>query len=634
MTGRAHPPQGTRAPAVPILGMSNPIMKRSTGALLATVLAAPGLAAAEPASAAGGRPALRMPWREGGWSEREAVAHLLDRFAYGARPGEVERVAATGLDHWMELQLAPAGPPERALDRRLARLDALDMSAAEMARRFPGPPRVVREAVEAGVVERPVDGEAMAEEERAATRAAVVRWARGRGYRPQRELIGQLTAQKLYRAVYAERQLAEVLADFWFNHFNVSLTDRRARAYVLAYERDAIRPHVLGRFRDLLGATARHPAMLVYLDNAQSSAAQGAATTADRAVERLPAARRRPREPERAPVVRIGPGGLVRELPEAPPAAPGGEAGEGMNGGAAGAVVGETAEEDAARRRRPRGLNENYARELLELHTLGVDGGYSQQDVVEVARAFTGWTLVPPGADRRLAQQRLARLERAGGLGFATDGEFLFRADLHDAGAKTILGRRFPAGGGVEEGEEVLDLLARHPATARHVARKLAVRFVADDPPAALVERLAGVFQATGGDLRQVVRAVAESPEFWRREARAAKVKSPFELAVSALRALGAQVSDPRGVLAWTARMGQRLYAYAAPTGYPDRAGAWVNTGSLLERMNFGLALAAGEVPGVRFDLAAARARLAPDPSAPPERALGVFLGSPEFQRR
>ena len=265
-------------------------------------------------------------------------------------------------------------------------------------------------------------------------------------------------------------------------------------------------------------------------------------------------------------------------------------------------------EMEGQRRVRPRGLNENYARELLELHTLGVDGGYTQQDVIEVARAFTGWTAIPPRL-RKEADQRLARFDRmktrGGSLGFRAEGDFLFRADFHDAGAKTILGTRFPAGGGMEEGEAVLDLLARHPKTAEHVASKLAVRFVSDHPPKALVDRLAKVYLETGGDVRRMITALAESPEFWSRDTVGAKIKSPFELTASALRTLDARLTDPRETLKWIARMGQPLYAYQAPTGYPDRAEAWVNTGSLLSRMNFGLELAAGRIRGVEFDLPA-----------------------------
>ncbi|RMH21384.1 MAG: DUF1800 domain-containing protein, partial [Acidobacteria bacterium] len=275
--------------------------------------------------------------------------------------------------------------------------------------------------------------------------------------------------------------------------------------------------------------------------------------------------------------------------------------------------------------RRPRGLNENYARELLELHTLGVDGGYDQQDVVEVARAFTGWTLVPPRQliDRRGAQ-RLEQARRMRGAGFVVGEDFLFRADAHDAGPKTVLGTKLAPGRGIEDGLQVLDLVARHPSTARHLATKLAVRFVSDQPPASLVDRLAETFTRTGGDLAAMVRTLAYSPEFWHpQEARRQKIKSPFELAASALRALDADAHHPRGVLHWIERMGQPLYAYQAPTGYPDRAEFWVNSGALLSRMNFALELGSGAIPGVRFDLLALNGGREPESL---EEALEVYV--------
>jgi uncharacterized protein (DUF1800 family) len=438
-------------------------------------------------------PSYRFPWKAAGLTEREAAAHLLNRFSYGPRPGEIDRVLKMGLERWFERQLAG-----RQAEPRLKRLDALpalSMPADEMARTY-----------------RPRTGD-----------------------RSPRELVGQLRTQKLWRAAEAENQLTEVMTDFWFNHFNVSLTDNQARGFVLSYERDAIRPDSLGGFRDLLGATARHPAMLLYLDNARSAAPD-------------------PTTPRKG--------------------------------------------------RQPQGLNENYARELLELHTLGVDGGYTQDDVIQVARAFTGWTLAPPG------------LRRRGVVG----GELLFRAGWHDAGEKVVLGRKLPAGRGIEDGEEVLDLLARHPATARHIASKLAVRFVADEPPRALVDRLAGVFQRTGGDTREMLRAIARSPEFWSRKAVGAKIKSPFELAASALRLTGGRIENPRELLGWITRMGQPLYACQSPAGFPDRAEAWINAGALLQRMNFGVQLAAGRIDGVDIDTDL--------------RAPGLLLGSPEFQRR
>jgi len=545
-----------------------------------------------------------LPWRQAGLTEREAAAHLLDRFAFGPRPGQVEEVVAMGLERWLEGQLA-GDLPEPELARRLEGLRTLGMSGPELARTYPNPGLVLQEAQEAGVIPRDMDPQSArgAEgEDRRAIFEKVKRWGARQGYRPQRELLGELLAQKLLRAVAAENQLTEVLTDFWYNHFYVSLADNETRSYVLAYERDAIRPHVLGPFRTLLGATAHHPAMLLYLDNARSVANAGSPTTLE---ERMAALRRgRPR--------------------------PGGRQGSGRFGGQGPGGPGRRDQEERFPNR-PRGLNENYARELMELHTLGVEGGYTQEDVVAVARAFSGWALVPPGRRGKEVEGHLARFERAGQrwgttperLGFVVDGYFLFRADAHDAGAKTILGRKFPAGRGLEDGEEVLDLLAAHPATARHLASRLAVRFVSDDPPPALVDRLARAFTTSRGDPRQVLRTLAGSPEFWAPQARAAKVKSPFELAVSALRGLGARVGDPRGTLEWIARMGQPLYLYQAPTGYPEQSREWVNTGALLHRMNFGLELAAGRVEGVRFDLAALAGGREP---ASREEALTTWL--------
>ncbi len=575
-----------RAPAI------TPRSRRSRLALAGLAAAAlpalPILAAlsyAVPAAGASPGTALHMPWKEAGLSERQAAAHLLDRFAFGPRPGEVDAVVAMGLDRWLERQLA-GDLPDARLAARLAAYPALQMPTAEILHLYPLPGTVLAEARQAGVVPAKnaaagvpgaLDPPGRDKEDKDDVKARVRAFARQRGYRPEKELLGQLMAQKVLRAVGSENQLAEVMTDFWFNHFNVSLTNNRTRPYLLAYERDAIRPNALGRFRDLLGATAHQPAMLLYLDNAQSTATMDAETTMNDEIERRPAARL-----ARARALNNQGGGKKGE----------------------------------------RGLNENYARELMELHTLGVDGGYTQKDVVEVARAFTGWTVMPPGPARAQAEKRLERVERAGGLGFWQQGEFLFRADVHDAGEKTILGHRFPAGRGIEDGEQVLDLLAAHPATARHLASQLAVRFVSDHPPQALVDRLAEVYRASGGDTKAMIRAIAASPEFWSREALDAKIKSPFELAVSAIRALGGEVAEPRATIEWIGRIGEPLYAYQAPTGYPDRAEAWVNTGSLLNRMNFGLQLAAGRVPGVRVDLAALDGGREPESR---EQALAVY---------
>jgi uncharacterized protein (DUF1800 family) len=509
---------------------------------------------------------LDLVWEAAGLTERQAAAHLLNRFTYGPRPGDVEAVVASGLEFWFESQLR-AQTPEPVLDAYLVDIEALFLPIEEVAVRYPGRGLFMRQAMAAGVLPDDFDPRQLSEDGVSEqTRRKVLAFGREQGYRPQRELIGGLLAQKVYRAVYAENQLQEVLTDFWFNHFNVSLTDSQCRTYILPYERDAIRPFVLANFRDMLGATARHPAMLLYLDNAQSTAAEGERTTLQARMglrERRGSIWSRSRRQDEM-------GRLDRE-----------------------------------RRDRPRGLNENYARELLELHTLGVDGGYSQEDVIEVARAFSGWSTLRPQMMMDVETQRRVQRALSLGAGFVLEEGFVFRADAHDAGRKTVLGHRLPAGRGLEDGEQVLDLVAAHPSTARHLARKLAVRFVSDVPPPALVDRLAHTLIAAHGDLEPLLRALVSAPEFWAREARGEKVKAPFELAVSALRAIEAEVENPRAVVEWIERMGQPLYAYSAPTGYPDEAEFWVNGGALLNRMNFGLSLAAGRVSGVRFDLGA-----------------------------
>jgi|CXWL01.1.fsa_nt_gi uncharacterized protein (DUF1800 family) len=510
--------------------------------------------------------AASWPHRSLGWSEREAAAHLLDRFTFGPRPGDLDRAVALGVEAWFEEQLA-ARREEAALSERLARYPSQSLGARQILEQYPPPQEILRRARSEGVkLERlePNDESEVGEKDR----RALLRFVRESGLGTQRELAAEVLGQKLDRALLAENQLAEVMTDFWFNHFYVSATDRQAAPLVLPYERDAIRPNALGSFRTLLDATARHPAMLLYLDNARSIAEPGAPTS-------TPTRRGRERS-RRAP----------------------------------------------SNERAPQGLNENYARELLELHTLGVDGGYDQNDVVAVARAFTGWTVMPPAERRQLDSRTLAR---ARAMGFVQEGDFLFRANVHDAGPKTVLGHRLPAGRGIEDGEAVLDLLARHPSTARHLARKIAVRFVSDDPPPSLVERLARAFESSGGDTRTVLRALVTAPEFWAKEVRGAKIKAPFEVATSALRTLDARVYDGRGVLEWVATMGQPLYRYGAPTGFPDRAEQWVSSGALLARMNFGLALAGGRIVGVVVD----PRRLEPSP----ER-VGQQLGAPEFQRR
>jgi uncharacterized protein (DUF1800 family) len=381
----------------------------------------------------------------------------------------------------------------------------------------------------------------------------------------------ELSAQKLLRAIYSDRQLEQVLTDFWFNHFNVDARKGPVRMMLTEYEREAIRPHVLGRFRELLGATAKSPAMLFYLDNWMSAGENASRTQ---------------REQRRG----------AQRLPPAPPATT-----------------------------MRRGLNENYARELMELHTLGVDGGYTQKDVTEVARAFTGWTIRNP----------------------RVRGDFVFEPRIHDDKEKVVLGHRIRAGG-IQDGEQVLDLLAAHPSTARFISTKLARRFVGDAPTAALVDRLAARFTATKGDLRDVMRTLLTSQEFLAPASFSAKTKTPFEFVVSAFRTTGMPLDDARPVVRSLQELGMPLYQCQPPTGYKDTADAWVNTGALVARMNFAQSLASGR-PGERrtsdrrrtagFDpllglnvSETTRSTIAR--ATTPAQALALTLGSPEFQKR
>jgi uncharacterized protein (DUF1800 family) len=483
---------------------------------------------------------------------------------------------------------------------RLAPLKTVGYSTSELLEKYELPPDVKRDAL----VRLQEKGESP-EDVSPAMRRELYRELRDRVPQmegPPRQVVDEMQAAKLLRAVYAERQLEEVLVDFWLNHFNVYAQKGPVKFLLPEHERE-IRRHALGRFEDLLRATAESPAMLFYLDNWLSVDP----AAAERMKSRLEQARRRGR---------LG--------------------GRGQRDGSA---PKEAALREALSRRS--GLNENYARELLELHTLGVDGGYTQQDVREVARVFTGWTI------RGLRQN---------------DPEFAFDSRVHDTGEKRVLGERIEAAG-VEEGRRVLHLLATHPRTARFVCYKLARRLVADEPPPGLVERAATTFLGSDGDIRKVVRAIVTSPEFLAGEARGVKIKTPLEFVASALRASGAEVTDARGLTRRLADMGMPLYLQQAPTGYKDTADAWVSASGLLARLNFALDLAASRLPGVRLAEGALRldgdetgsaiadalaARLVPTglgagtratiekeaAGADAPRIAGLILGSPEFQKR
>ena len=450
------------------------------------------------------------------------IVHTLNRLSYGARPGDLERVRAIGLPAWIDRQLRPQTIDDAVAERALAELTTLRMPIAELLRDYPRPDPTLREKIASGEMTRQEMQERYPMEKRPVRIAA------------------ELQAAKVIRAVTSERQLEEVMVDFWFNHFNVFAGKGDVRWYVSAYEREAIRPHALGKFPDLVRATARHPAMLFYLDNWLSARSDF--------------------------IVPAGPN-----------------------------------------RGRKAGLNENYARELMELHTLGVDGGYTQRDVTEVARAFTGWTIDRP----------------------QTNGRFVFRPSMHDGGEKVVVGHRIPTGGGQGDGERVIEILTRHPSTSRFVATKLVRRFVSDTPPPALVARVAATYTSTEGDIPAMLRVIFGSREFYGEDAYRAKIKKPFEFVASAVRALGGS-TDAQGGSALaraSAEIGEPLYLAQSPTGYADRADVWVNAGALLARMNFALTLASGRYPHVTVELPALVAGTDPrSPAAVLDRLLATIV--------
>ncbi len=638
----------------------------------------------------------------GAMDEQKRASHALSRLTFGGRPGDLERVTQLGVDKWIEQQLHPEKIDDSALDARLASFRTLRMDTRQIVENFPNnqiikqvaegkepmPTDPARRAVYEAQVEKyegkqdrkataqtsgantaagdhgsdsgvmSMQADAAYEHRRDESQATNIKKrelldlppgerfgeilklspekqrviaTRAKGPKPeimggmnseQKEtvlalnnpeqvVVDELMQAKLLRAIYSDRQLEEVMADFWFNHFNIFINKGADRFLVTSYEGDAIRPHVLGKFEDLLVATAQSPAMLFYLDNWLSVGPHSEA-----AIGPVPQVRDRPRR--------------GRAIPKRRPPA-----------------------NSKAKPRQASGLNENYGRELMELHTLSVNGGYSQQDVTEVAKVFTGWTIERPN----------------------NGGGFKFEPKMHEPGDKTVLGHRIKQKG-EKEGLEVLHLLARNPQTAHFISQKLAMRFVSDDPPPALVDRMSKTFLKKNGDIREVLRTMFKSPEFWAPETYRAKVKTPFEFVVSAVRASGAQVDDARQLVGTLGNMGMPLYGMMPPTGYSMKAETWVNSSALLARMNFALGLGAGKVRGVAIDatqLAPSTAdaeqalarmetsllggdisrqthdtitkqledpkitqRQLDDPLRPPNLGAiaGLILGSPEFQKR
>jgi uncharacterized protein (DUF1800 family) len=517
----------------------------------------------------------------------KTILHVLNRIGYGARPGDVERVRQAGLAAYIDQQLHPERLADAGMPGRLAGLETLTKSSQQLADEYFVPALQVRQQVKKDAGNDP----AMQKPD-AADGKPVRTPEQMEAARRSREVLAELTEQKILRAAYSERQLEEVMTDFWFNHFNVFAGKGATQQYITEYERDVIRPHAFGKFRDLLGATAHSPAMLFYLDNWQSADpdAQNARVLG---------------RPGAGFFGRPGRNGRIGARVPMPPSRP---------------MPQDPSAPNAPRQKR--GLNENYGRELMELHTLGVDGGYTQEDVINVARAFTGWTIMTP---------------RQGGT-------FRFEPRIHDAREKIVLGQKIKAGGGEGDGEKVLDILASRPATAKFISTKLARRFVSDTPPPALVERAAARFRETDGDIREVVRTIVTSPEFFSADAYRAKVKSPFEFVVSAIRATGTEVADAMPLAQAVRQLGMPLYMCQPPTGYPDKAEAWVNTGALLNRMNFAVQLVGGRMRGLQPGTSPVSAVLANDVSpatagtiakaTAPTQVAALTLGSPEFQRR
>lgn len=586
----------------------------------------------------------------------EQMAHVLNRITYGARPGDIERVQKMGLKNFIEQQLHPEKIPDPAVEQKLAALETLTMTSAELVQEYP-PAKLIkqfrerqREALEGPHAKD--SGEATAKDDDTASSPDSLKPLELKSLRKQRklppmeaeaarhpnmklegprEILKELQQAKILRAVYSERQLYEEMVDFWENHFNIFAGKGADRWLLTEYDRDVIRPNTMGKFKDLVEATAHSPAMLFYLDNwlsADPNALQPPRGKRNRSL----GARRF--DPFGRPFP--GSGYPFPQNPDQPQPT--------QNG-----------------KNKKRGLNENYARELMELHTMGVDGGYTQKDVTEVARCFTGWTIRQP---------------RQG-------GGFFFNDHVHDNGVKRVLGHKIHAGG-ERDGEEVINILVHHPSTAHFIAKKLVTRFVSDNPPEPLVERVAATYTQTDGDIREMLRTIFYSPEFNSKAAFRAKVKSPFELVASALRTSGGDTDASAPLLQFIARMGQPLFLYQAPTGYPDRASEWLNSGTLLTRMNFALTFAANKIPGTNVEFSRllgevtptqaggirsrllqvfllddvseqTRAALSQDPNPlhhaaanPPDdgwrltaenktfpiQIAGLIIGSPEFQRR
>ncbi len=547
--------------------------------------------------APGGKSAAKL-------SEDQRILHVLNRLGFGARPGDVERLRAMGFENYITQQLFPDKIDDATAEAKLQNLETLRMSTAQLYEKYPQPGQLLRQLQRRGDLpadlaaarDNRVKGGANATPNAGAPKTGDANSPRGSGEMqgPGMEKTNEAAKNNTPPASTdvnpmnnAEYRRA-VMKYFKENNLRPAQFGKGADRWLLiSYDRDTIRPHTLGKFADLLRADAESPAMLFYLDNFQSVSPNA-------------------QSPQQRPEVARGP---LAQL---------------MRGGNASPSMTNNPQQQRPQQQQRRGINENYARELMELHTLGVDGGYTQKDVQEVARCFTGWTIFAPRGAGAAAQaitdgRRLEMLRD-------NAGKFYFNSRLHDDGEKIVLGQKIPAGGGVKDGLMVLDILAHHPSTAKFIATKLVRHFVSDDPQPALVDRVAQTFIKSDGDIREVLKAIFFSPEFNSADAYRAKVKRPFELAISALRTLGADTNGGPQMHQWIARMGQPLYGFQTPNGYADVAENWVNTGALLERMNFALALVSNRIPGTRVDLSRFVGDFANDKSVDKEKLLNRFI--------
>ena len=528
---------------------------------------------------------LKFPYKKAGLTKQEAAAHILNRFTFGPMPGQINDVVKMGLEKWFTTQLNEI-LDDSDLQKKLSGYDALTLTNEQIINTYPNPGQLVQLAKKNNLILNNTDTSTKGKQ---GYKEQLKQMMDQYGYKPITELERQLINQKIIRAAYSNNQLQEVMTDFWFNHLNVSLTKNQCLQYVLPYERDAIRANALGNFGDMLLATAKHPAMLEYLDNASSVSNNN--LLAQKQLN-SPTAKR-----------------LQEKMEE---------------------MMNDTSLKNIAvakqffNNRKTQGLNENYAREIMELHTLGVDGGYTQNDVTQLARALTGWSIMPllnEGIGKSLIEKS-GGIEKMKARGFIIEDGFLYKPDKHDEGEKIILNEKLNSNSGYEEGVKMIHVLANHPSTAKFIARKLAVRFVSDSPSEALINKIASAFLQSKGNIKLVLTAIVNSDEFWQADARREKIRSPFELAISAVRATKADIQQPFQLFLWCTKMGQKFYYYQAPTGFPDKASYWINTGSLLNRMNFGLAFATEKISGIKINLAALNDNHEPESI---EAALNIY---------